>query len=529
MKPLTLEQRVWVDNTLDHFTLADCVGHLLMPRDLEYSAADWTQLIRDVPVGSVFVGDRDRAKLQRDLDAIQSNARVPVVVGANVECGLGCGTTFPYPMALGAADDAALAKAQGQAVAREARALGIHWVFQPVVDVLLRFQNPELQMRAFGDKPARVRALAVASIRGLQEEGWVAATAKHFPGAGADDRDQHLCTVLNPLPMGKWRRSYGAVWRGAIDSDVMAIMTGHIALPDYEGLADRPSAALPATLSPRVQTDLLRGELGFKGVIVAGARLMTGAARTDDEAVEFVQAGGDVFVCADARRGFERLMQAVREGRLSESRVRESARRVLELKARVGLYRGVKSAEPAAQERDQNQALAQTIADRSVTVWKTDGALPARLGAGATVLTVTVRQEGASNPLGPELATVDRELRQRGMTVDHLVNPGPEALAAVVDRYARVWVNVIRMPEAALGSNRLAGGMALTWQREFWAARRNVVFTAFGAPFVIYEAPQWPNAVLAYGADEACQRAAVKVWLGEIEAHGRLPVGLPLF
>jgi beta-N-acetylhexosaminidase len=530
-KPLTLEQQVWVDNTLGHMTLDECVGHLLMPRDDGRAVEDWLAVQRDVPLGALFVDGRDRGRLQALADALQAHARVPLAIAVDLEAGVG-GTGFPWGMAPGAVGDVALAQAMARSAAREARALGVHWVFQPTADILYEFRNPETGSGALGDKPARVRVLAAALARGLQEDGLLAATAGHFPGAGADDRDSRVCTTLNPFATGKWRRTYGSVWRGLIEGDVMAVMTGHIAFPDYEGLAERPAEALPATLSPRVQTDLLRGELGFTGVIVSDEASKAGMAlrvRADEQALQFILAGGDVYRFADIRRDFARLMQAVREGRLSEARVRESARRVLELKARVGLFRGPRSAAPVAGDLSDHQALARDIAERSVTVWKNDGALPARLPPGARVLTVTVRDEPAAESAGPDLGAVDDELRRRGFAVEHWLNPDGDVLPEAAERYDLVCVNVLRGPGAPAGSPRATAAMTGTWARGFWLGRRNVVFTVFGSPFVVYDAPQWPNAVLTYSPCEASQRAAVRVWLGEVEARGVLPVKLPRF
>lgn len=518
-KVLTLDQQVWVDNTLGSLSLEECAGQLLMPDACVCRPGDWVDLLREVPLGGIFVEARAGDWLGRTLDAVQSHSRVPVVIAAALEAGVPGGTGFPSAMAFGAAGDRALARTCARIVAREARALGVHWVFGPVADILYNFHSSEIGQRAFGDKPARVRALAVAQVNGLQEDGLLAATVRHFPGAGLDGRDSQGCTTLNSLPLGKWRRTYGSMWRAAIDAGAMAVMTGNVALPDYEGLAECPSEALPAPLSPRLQIDLLRGDLGFRGTIVSAPVTMPGLASragADELALRIILAGGDVVLFAEPRRDFARLMQAVRDGRLAETRVRESARRVLELKARVGLYRGLKVAVPTAAELDAHQAHAQEVADRAVTVWKNDGLLPVRLPAGARVLTVTLRGEERAGVPAPELDVVDAELRRRGHAVDHRVNLDGAALVEAAACYDLVCVNVVQLPA-------VAGG------RGFWTERRNVVFTVFGSPFVIYEAPQWPNAVLTYGDCDACQRAAVKAWLGELEPRGILPVTLPRF
>ncbi len=528
-KPLTLEQQVWVENTLAHMTLRGCVGHLLMPDTRRLGTADLESLFRELPFGSVRVDAGDPAVLLNAVDAVQAHSRVPVVVAADVEAGIPGGTGMPCGMAFGAADDPALARAAARVVAREARAVGIHWVFQPGADILYRFQNPELGLSAFGDKPARVRALVAAQVRGFQDDGLLAATARHFPGAGADDRDQRVCTVLNPFAMGKWRRTYGSVWRSAFDAGVLAVMAGHIALPDYEGMSERPSGALPATLSARLQGDLLRGELGFAGVIVSNELAMAGMAsraRAEDLAVRFVLAGGDVALTSEPRRDFARLMHAVHDGQLTEARVRESARRVLELKARAGLFRALRAAEVNAAEAAAHAALAQEVADRAVTVWKHDGVLPLRLPAGARVLTVTACPGLPSSGPLQELTIVDEELRRRGFVVDHLHNPERAALDHAAERCDLVCVNTggdRHVPDAV----NAAGGIP-SW-REEWGSRRNVVLTVFGSPFVVYQAPHWPNVVLTYGACAACQRAAVKTWLGELDPRGSLPVTLPRF
>ncbi|MEZ4836711.1 MAG: glycoside hydrolase family 3 N-terminal domain-containing protein [Caldilineaceae bacterium] len=145
-------------------------------------------------------------------------------------------------MGIGAADDETLAATVGQAIAVEARYIGINWLFNPVIDLNYNPDNPITNIRALGDDPVRVSRLATAWLRAMQAHG-VAATAKHFPGDGIDDRDQHLLTSVNSLPFDQWLETFGVVWKAVIEAGVMCVMPGHISLPDYQGYRDNPEAA----------------------------------------------------------------------------------------------------------------------------------------------------------------------------------------------------------------------------------------------------------------------------------------------
>jgi len=458
-----------------------------------------------------------------------------------MENGLNCMTRLPHNMALGAGGNPSYAREKGRVIAREARSLGVHWTFSPVIDLTLDINNPETSTRAYGGRPGVVSAMAPEYIRGVQEDGLLAATAKHFPGAGADGRDQHLCTSLNPLSVDAWWESYGRCWRAAIDAGVWSVMSGHIAFPAYEGLSNDVLAAMPATLSSKLQVDLLRGELGFDGVIVSDAVPMVGITsrvREEDLAVENILAGGDVILFADPRNDFARLMAAVQSGRLSEARVRESTRRVLEMKARLGFAeaddslttrpdRSIRLAgEPVSgEERARHEDVDLAVAQAGITLQR--GPLPAPPPAGGRVLTVTVRYEHAAARRAPALEGVDGALRDRGFDVDHLVNPSHTELIDRVDSYDLVCIDIVHTMHALMGTMRLVGKAAMIFWRGFWVGRTNVVFTSFGTPYVLYEFPHLPNMVLAYSATPGAQNTAVRLWLGEIEAPGKCPTDVP--
>jgi len=536
LKSLTLEQSAWVEQTLASMSVEECVGHLICPEQRKYKPEDWAAIMEDVPLGSVFFGRMDPGELRECLDAVQSGARIPVLVASDLEHGAGCMVEgcldFPWPMACGAANSPEMMLEMGRATAREGREHGIHWTFSPVADLNYNFQNPVTNIRSLGDDPELVARLIVPLIIGLQEGGLLAATAKHFPGDGMDDRDQHLCTSVNSMDMDEWRAAYGKVWRATIDAGVMSIMSGHISLPAYEGMSAHPSTALPATLSRQLQVNLLRDELGFDGVIVSDAAPMIGLTsrvHSTEVAVQNILAGSDVFLFAEPREDYQLLLNAVKKGRITEERLKESARRMLEMKARLGLHTDVRGAEVAEGEKDGFQKVAASLARKSITVLRKDRNVPVSLKGGAKVLNVIINHEKARSHLSSDLPVVTEELRKRGFKVDELHNPSHSDIIEKAPEYDHVFVNLVITPHALVGTVRMVGSTIMPFWRSFWVDYPHVTITSFGSPYHLYELPHLPNMVLAYGPSLDSQRAAVAAWLGEYEPKGECPVKMPKF
>ena len=534
LTPLTPTQQQWVETTLAAMTLEECAGQLLCPMLPQFTTNDWLDLLKKVPLGCMFIRGLPSEELRQMMTAIQSSARIPLLVAGDLEHGALAikdeGTEFPWPMAAGAANDEELMELMGRATAVEARYAGLHWTFAPVVDLNYNFNNPITNVRALSDDPERVMRLAPPWIKGLQQDGLLAATAKHFPGDGVDDRDQHLATSINSLPFGQWQQTYGRVWQRVIEAGVLTIMPGHISLPDYQGFADYPDEAPPATISPDLLTDLLRHDLGFAGLLVSDASPMIGLTSrlpADERVIRALEAGIDVYLFPDPVKDFARILQAARTGRLSEERLRQSARRGLELKARLNLHLDAFGPAPTAAQKQSFQQAAQDMADKSITVLRNDGRPPVSLAPGAKVLTVTI---GQINPaMGQsDLDTFDQEFRRRGYQVDHLLNPDNDSLRASVTDHDLVFINVCTTPMMVLGTVRTVIGGFRTWGwRSLFTDHSHVVFTSFGNPYLLYEMPHLPHLVAAYGPSPVSQRAAVKAWLGEITPSGQCPVKMP--
>jgi len=258
----------WVETTLQQLSLDDKIGQLLHPPiPPTMSSEQFEELTAGIQVGGVFFFPGTRDDFQNCAHMIQQRSKVPALIASDLENGAGRmvkdATQFPDLMALAAADDAELARTMGEAAAVEGRALGVHWTFGPVVDINVNAHNPITNTRSFGDDPARITRLSTPLIRAMQDHG-LCATAKHFPGDGFDDRDQHIATTINPLTMEQWWNLSGRMFAEARDAGVWSMMIGHVSLPAWDpGEGQHMQEAPPGTLSRPIVTDLLREQMGF--------------------------------------------------------------------------------------------------------------------------------------------------------------------------------------------------------------------------------------------------------------------------
>ena len=517
--------RDWVERTLKSLTIDEAIAHLICPEDRKYKESDWVTLFKKVPLACVFGGDVS-------MKSLHALARRPLLIAGDLEHGAGaylkdC-TEFPWSFAIGAADSPALTKRMGISTAAEGLNKGVNWTFSPCVDLSYNHNNPVVNIRSMGDNPERVARLASIWIEAMQKGG-LAACAKHFPGDGMDDRDQHLCTSVNSMDVKTWWKTYGFVWREVIKAGVMSIMPGHISFPAYETPGKPAADALPATLSSRLQVDLLRRELGFEGVIVSDAAPMIGLASRvsgKDAAVKNILAGSDTFLFADPIEDFGRLKAAWKRGDLTEARIQESARRILVMKARLGLHLTPR-APKAAPDLKRFARDAQMLAEKSIVLYRKNAVTPIALPKGAKVLTATLRYENGSPKFSSDLPFVDEELRKRGFDVTHYLNPSHSKLNKVAKTFDAVFINFTIVPHALIGTTRLVGSAIMPLWRAFWVDCPQAVFTTFGSPYHIHELPHLPNYWMAGGPCKISQRAAVRAWLGEIKPTAKCPVTMP--
>ena len=308
---------------------------------------------------------------------LQKASKIPLLVSADLEAGLGMRfpdvVYGPWAMAVAATGDPSLARRRAVVTAQESRALGVHQVFAPVADVNVDADNPVINVRSFGENPADVSRYVVAVVQGLQEGG-VTATLKHFPGHGDTHTDSHLTLPVVSAPLERLDRVELVPFRAGIAAGARSVMVAHLSVPAVD--------EAPSTLSRPVVTGLLREKLGFDGLVVTDAMTMKAlTAPAPEAAVRAIEAGIDmVLMSPDTPGAIAAVVAAVRSGRIAESRIDASVRRVLREKERLGLFQSTAPA-PAllfsSVGTRAHAAVEEEIARRSLTLVRLEeGALP---------------------------------------------------------------------------------------------------------------------------------------------------------
>ena len=569
----------WADSVLASLSLRDKAAQMVWPWVLgDYTAADdptyrrVERLVREQHVGGIIISVGSPTEIAGKLNALQQASALPLLVGADLETGaafrarggyflpnaidLGGATYFPYAMGIGATRDTSFAYQMGRATAREGRALGIHMAFAPVLDVNNNPKNPVIGLRSFGENPQLVASLGAAFVRGIQENGMLA-TGKHFPGHGDTEQNSHL--ELSRVSASRTRLDSVELvpFRAAVQAGVRGIMTFHGQLPGLD------TSSLPATLNPRIMTDLLRGQLGFRGLVVTDALDMNGVLgkMTMVEVTQrAVAAGNDVLLMpTDIPGAIDAVVDGVRRGLFPESRINESVRKLLVAKQEMGLARQRLTDIRAMRSvvGDSTSVMnARLAAERAITLVKDSlgvvpfGALPRT----SRIVSVTIAPRtdlGAGVAFNAELARVFPSLRSISMSTEqvfdataaaaaapgqnaqYLATPQPRLLPALVDNALRGaqgadLVIVSSYFGASSSTSRLAApeGMAdlLTGLQK---AGTRVVLATFSNPYLAQDLPPVSSYLIAYGGSPLMQRAAARALLGQSPITGQLPITIP--
>jgi beta-N-acetylhexosaminidase len=558
----------WVQSTLKKMTLEDKVGQLLVSsfqsNFLSTESEEFERLVEAVhkyrvggfhvfggseaapPVllnptyGTVTLGQPLEAA--STLNRLQAISSLPLLNTADFEAGVGFrimgATAFPRAMAFGAARDEKLAFEAGRVTGEEARALGVHVNFAPVVDVNNNPRNPVINTRSFGENPELVGRIATAYIRGLQSAG-VMATLKHFPGHGDTDVDSHLGLPVINHPVDRLEKIELPPFKMGIAAGVDAVMTGHIEMPAFD-----PTPGTPTTLSQKIVSGVLRKGLGFQGLIYTDSMGMQGVTnmhKPAEAAVLAVAAGNDVVLHSpDDGEAFAGVRDAVKSGRIPESQVNASVERILRAKAAAGLHKtravNLESVATVVGTR-ANQAVSDDVSQRSITLIKdARNQVPLRLPREAQVLYLSVLDYPAGWRIAAPSRTFIPELRKRwpGVTSielsDRTTASEIELVRAMAPRFDAVVASIFVRTASFSGRMDLAPPLQRLLQditRQTSSSGTPFVTTFFGNPYVATFLQELPAMLLTYDFYDRAEASTVRAIAGEAAIGGRLPIALP--
>jgi beta-N-acetylhexosaminidase len=518
--------------TLRHHVVDNHVGGVILSRSNVYGAA-------------VLVGK------------LQELARIPLLVSADLEAGLGMRfedvTYGPWAMAVAAAGDPALAERGALATAHEARAIGIAQIFAPVADVNVNPDNPVINVRSFGEDPADVSRYVEATVTGL-EAGGVLATLKHFPGHGDTVTDSHRSLAIVGADRPRLESVELVPFRAGIKAGAESVMVAHVAIP---ALDDTPAPALPnpprpvdaigenvevelhgtipASLSEPVVTGILRKELGFTGLVVTDAIRMGGITShftAGEAAVRAILAGADqILLSSDTDAAIAAVREAVKSGRITERRLDESVTRILGCKKKLKLYDNrIPFVGGLAKLVDTPpvQAFEAEVARRSLTLAREQSdALPLRKSAKLLSLVVAdeVTKNGPAGRLETEIKA--RVPSAKTATLDPRSTP-EETKAAVEAAKSADVVLVSLFVRTRSGQGKIAVPEAgRTAIPQLLALGKPIVVVSFGSPYLLRDFPDVGTYLCAWGGQDIAQVAAVQALFGESAIGGRLPITIP--
>lgn len=534
----------WVQDTLAGMTEEEKIGQLFCPHGDMNKEVVKKEMV-EKKVGGIMFRPSPGNELLEMNNYVQQESRIPMLIAANLEAG-GNGTTtdgtfFGKQMQVAATNEFEQAYRLGLICGEEAAAVGCNWAFAPLIDIDYNYRNPITNVRTFGSDPEKVLRMGKGYLKGAHEAG-IAVSIKHFPGDGRDERDQHLVTSINDLSCEEWDLTYGKIYEEMIADGALTVMIGHIAHPAYQKrydpsyMMDKP---IPATLSPQLLNGLLRGKLGFNGMIVTDASEMVGftSSMSRREAVPYtIAAGCDMFLFnKDIDEDFAYMTEGVKKGVITSERLDEAVTRILAAKAALGLHEAKENGsiykDAAGLQKlncKQFDDWAKECADKAVTLVKdTQNLLPVSakqyqnifmtfVGAGADLQKISEKFPELFRKEGFHVTVFEPEVPGKNVKDGVEIFKGKYDLAVVVsdvETYSNQTVARIQW-HPVHGSNG----------RPWYVNEIPTMMISVANPYVLIDAPMIRTFINGYSTSDYVLEAIMDKVMGRSEFKGVNPV-----
>ncbi len=488
-------------------TLEQKVGLVLLPTLRPNASKRFIEeFFAGVEPGGVFLFQGTSAEYRQTIETITNLFGRKMLFATDLESGAGRMIidkgSLPVQMALGAAGDKELVYRAASVTARDAMDVGINWNFSPVADVAYNLANPIVSTRSFCKTEDVVAEMVVAAVKGMQEHGMLA-TAKHFPGDGVDDRDQHLVLTENNFSYEQWLVKSGYPFIKAIEAGVSTIMIGHLAAPQLEAHFGSKEQRLPSSVSPTIITKLLRETLGFTGLVITDALDMRGVLSVmerDTAMIAAFNAGADMLLFAQPKRDSKLFINAVNDGLITENRLNEAVERV------VRLYKH--SDELVANKKDISpswstaETVSRDITKKSVRVCRGKHFEPLNFAKGKKVLSMQFRSEQVYNA-----NHFNSLLIKSGATVLSYTEKDARELLMHnnLEEFDAVILSFIFTPHWGINQIRPAGVYLRPLLHFLNKQLPNVIGISFGSPTIENDLGNFPTFINAFSPDTVTQ------------------------
>lgn len=537
----------WVNSTLSGMTTEEKIAQLFCLITYTDDENYLRYLADGLKVGGVMTRTMSLTEIVNTVTRLQQNAKIPMLISANLEAGLNqaCyeGTRVGCQMGIAATGDKKYAKELGRIIGEEASALGINWAFAPIIDIDYNFRNPITNTRTFGSDVKTVAEFGKAYVEEVQKHG-IAASIKHIPGDGVDERDQHLVASVNSLSCEQWDDSYGHVYKTCIDAGAKTVMVGHIMQPAYSKKLNpnlKDEDVMPGLIALELLNGLLRDKLGFNGLIVTDSTTMAGMGTVmpREKAVPLtIAAGCDMFLFTkNLEEDFAFMTAGVNDGTITKARLDEAVTRIIALKASLKLH--VKNnipSETAARKIvgcAEHAKVEREVADKNITLVKSEkGVLPISPEKFKRVL--VYKKEGSASAVGGGVAVgacdkFIQKLKAEGFDVTVFVpNGGWEGMAKPVKEVYDNYDLIIYLVSLATKSNQTT--VRIEWAEPMGAdvpVYMNSVPTVMISlenPYHLLGAPRVKTYINTYGGTDNILDALIEKLVGRSEFTGASPV-----
>ena len=531
----------WSNYNLERLSIREKIAQMMIySMNMKFekvSEQKWNnvfKLIKSDGIGGVHLWYGEASSSITIMNQMQKESKIPILFDADLETGLkqrfSSGTEFPPAMAIGATGKPENAFEIGNIISIEARSVGLHWNFSPVVDVNNNALNPIINIRSFGEKPELVSKYGIQLMKGLQEGGMLA-TAKHFPGHGDTETDSHSSLAIIPSDSIRLWETELKPFKLMIDHSVDAIMVAHIHAPDYQDDSDRP-----ASMSSFWIKDILKSRMNFKGTVVTDAMEMGGIVKnySDDFAlIETIKAGANVIIQNhNLKRSIDVVEQAVISGEIPIEVINKSALKMLKMKQKIGLDRNRYVDLNTMQKtlgKNSHKKIAQKIASEAITCVKNKGNLiPFDLDEKDSLYVIDLYDSKNNH----SISNVTKGLKKNGLKIRPFQYDDSDSkkymrlILSEIPKNARILINAFVTPKA-LQNQIFFSELQSEFIGEIIKKSNRVTMASLGSPYLIQQFEDIPAYVCAYKDSDLMQHALSEALTGRNEISGTLPISIP--